>query len=196
MDEEIDRLVVSVRADTAAFSRDVAEMRGGLEGPLVAGADRAGRAIEASLLRVVRTGKLGFDDLRRVALSAMAEIAEAAIANGIDALFAGGKGTAKKGGSDTASLIASIASIFAAAPGRATGGPVSPGRAYRVGERGPELFVPTSAGQVVASPGGGSGRDVRVSIRVDAARGEAPQALARSGRQVARAVRRALVDLD
>lgn len=195
MDEEIDRLVVSVRADTAAFSRDVAEMRAGLEGPLAAGADRAGRAIEASLLRVVRTGKLGFDDLRRVALSAMAEIAEAAIANGIDALFAGGNGTAKKGGSDTASLIASIASIFAAAPGRATGGPVSPGRAYRVGERGPELFVPTSAGQVVASPGGG-GRDVRVSIRVDAARGEAPQALARSGRQVARAVRRALVDLD
>ena len=35
MDEEIDQLVVSVRADTAAFARDVASMRGELEGPLV-----------------------------------------------------------------------------------------------------------------------------------------------------------------
>ena len=42
MDEEIERLVVSVRADTSAFARDVASMRGELEGPLVAGAGRAG----------------------------------------------------------------------------------------------------------------------------------------------------------
>ena len=34
-------------------------------------------------------------------------------------------------------------------PGRATGGPVSAGRAYRVGERGPEYFVPTSSGRIV-----------------------------------------------
>lgn len=60
MDEEIERLLVSVRADTATFSRDVASMRGELEGPLAAGIDRAGRAIESALLRAVRTGKLGF----------------------------------------------------------------------------------------------------------------------------------------
>ena len=39
MDEEIERLIVSVRADTAAFARDVAEMRGALGGPLEAGAE-------------------------------------------------------------------------------------------------------------------------------------------------------------
>ena len=38
MDDEIERLVVSVRADTASFARDVASMRGELEGPLVSGA--------------------------------------------------------------------------------------------------------------------------------------------------------------
>jgi len=38
-------------------------------------------------------------------------------------------------------------------PGRAAGGPVSSGRAYMVGERGPELFVPSTAGSIV--PGGG-----------------------------------------
>ena len=33
MDEEIERLVVSVRAHTGAFARDVAVMRGELDGP-------------------------------------------------------------------------------------------------------------------------------------------------------------------
>lgn len=37
MDEEIERLVVSVRADTSAFARDVSSMRGELEGPLAQG---------------------------------------------------------------------------------------------------------------------------------------------------------------
>ena len=79
MDEEIERLVVSVRADTAAFARDVGRMRGELEGPLVAGAGRAGRMIDSALARAVTTGKLGFDDLKRMALSAMTEIAQASL---------------------------------------------------------------------------------------------------------------------
>ena len=36
-------------------------------------------------------------------------------------------------------------------PGRASGGPVFPGTAYRVGEGGPEMFVPDTAGHVVSS---------------------------------------------
>ena len=58
MDDEIDRLVVSVRADTSGFARDVAAMRGELEGPLVAGAGRAGRMIDGALARAITTGKL------------------------------------------------------------------------------------------------------------------------------------------
>ncbi len=79
MDEEIERLVISVRADTAAFARDVSTMRGELEGPLVQGVGRAGKLIENSLSRAIMTGKFGFDDLKRVALSAMAEIASASL---------------------------------------------------------------------------------------------------------------------
>jgi hypothetical protein len=184
MDEEIERLIVSVRADTGAFARDVAEMRGQIEGPLAAGVDRAGQAIETSLLRAVRSGSLGFEDLRRVALSVMSEIASSAIRSGIASIGGGGQG----GGGG---LLTAIAGLFAGAPGRATGGPVSPMRPYWVGERGPELFVPTSSGRVEA--GGGGARDVRVAISVNAGAGvDAPQALARSGRQVARAVRAAL----
>lgn len=46
-------------------------------------------------------------------------------------------------------------------PGRAAGGPVSAGSAYIVGEKGPELFVPTSSGNIIPndqmSNGMGSG---------------------------------------
>ena len=53
MDEQIERMVISVRADTAAFARDVASMRGELGGPLVSGAGRAGRLIDSALSRAI-----------------------------------------------------------------------------------------------------------------------------------------------
>ena len=188
MDEEIERLVVSVRADTAGFARDVQEMRGALEGPLAAGAERAGRMIEGSLARAIRTGSFGFEDLKRVALSAMAEIAAAAVRAGIGAATG-------SGGGGLGELLAGLASSLLGAPGRATGGGVSPGRAYVVGERGPEIFVPTAAGRVEA--GGWAGpRDVRVTINLHAASVGAPEALTRSSRQIARAVRGAVLAGD
>lgn len=186
MDEEVERLVVSVRADTQGFARDVAAMRGELDGPLASGADRAGRAIENALIRATRTGKLGFDDLKKVALSALAEIAAGAVRGGIGAILGGGAGATGGG------LLTGLVGALTGLPGRATGGPVSPGRPYLVGERGPELFVPTASGRVMAEPSGGGGREVRVAITVNAAAGAAPTALTQSSRQVARAVRAAL----
>jgi phage-related minor tail protein len=190
MDEEIERLVVSVRADTAGFARDVAEMRGGLEGPLASGAEKAGRAIEGALLKAVTTGKIGFEDLRKLALGVMNELARELVHSGLKEVFGGGGGGASGGGG----LLDALAGLFGGSPGRATGGPVSPGRPYLVGERGPELFVPSSAGSVAAA--GGGAREVRVAITVNAAAGEAPRALAQSGRQVARAVKAALGAVD
>ena len=172
MDEEIERLVVSVRADTQGFARDVQAMRSELEGPFESGAERAGRALEAGLARAIRTGKIGFEDLRRVALATLSEIATGAVRAGVGSILSGLGG-----------LIG--------LPGRATGGPVSPGRAYVVGERGPELFVPTSAGQVAATAP--AAREVRVTVNVNAPAGSnGAEALVRSSRQVARAVRRAM----
>lgn len=182
-EEEIERLVVSVRADTRAFARDVQEMRAGLEGPLEAGAEKAGRSIENALLRAVRTGKFGFEDLKRMVLSVMDEIARSALHDGVMSVT-GGKGIA--------GVLTDLLHGLFDSPGRATGGPVSPGRPYIVGERGPELFVPTSAGSV-AAPGSSGGRDIRVAITVNASADTAPRALAQSSRQVARAVKAALV---
>lgn len=181
MDDEIDRLLAGMRADTGGVAEEVAALQASLDGPLVAGAERAGRAVETSLLRAVRSGKLGFEDLRRSALSVMDAIAGSALRGGIDGVLGGGGG-----------LGGALALLVGGAPGRATGGAVSPGRPYWVGERGPELMVPASAGTVV--PAGGAPREVRVAITVNAAADVAPAALRQSSRQVARAVRAALME--
>ncbi|OWQ97936.1 tail tape measure protein [Sphingopyxis witflariensis] len=187
--DEIDEMVVAVRADTGAFRRDIAVLRAELDGGLVSAADAAGRGIERALNRAIVSGKMGFEDLKRIALSVMADIARAAIANGIGAAMGGGGGSGGSGG--LLSLGTSLAMALFGAPGRATGGPVSAGRAYRVGERGPELFVPTASGRVEAA--GGTVRNIAITVNVRGEAGSDPQRLAQTGRQLARAVRRAVV---
>lgn len=189
MDEEIERLVVAVRADTRAFAADVTTMRAELDGPFAAGLERAGTALERGLVGAIQRGKFGFEDLRRVALSVLSEIAAAALRSGLDSI--GGGGAGGQGG-----LLTSLGSFLGGAlgvPGRATGGPVSPGQAYRVGERGPELFVPTSSGRIETGGMTAAPTHVRLSIHIsDNGRASAPDALQRSSRHVARAVRQAL----
>lgn len=186
MADEIDEMLVSVRADTGAFRRDVAVLRAELEGPLAAGADAAGRRIEHALTRAIVTGKLGFEDLKRLALAVLADIARSAIQNGIGALLGGG-GSSQGGGGG--GLLALVQGLFAA-PGRATGGPVTAGRAYRVGERGPELFVPTASGRIEAA--GVAVRNIAITVNVRGETAGEPARLAQTGRQLARAVRRAV----
>ncbi len=53
-----------------------------------------------------------------------------------------------------------LGSIFGG--GRAHGGPVSSGKAYMVGERGPEMFMPRSSGSIIPNGGGSPGRVVIV----------------------------------
>jgi hypothetical protein len=172
--------------DFARLREETSDARAELEA-LMIDADRMSRSIEQGLARAVRTGRLGFDELGRTALSIMGQIAQAAVRSGLGAVL---KGSGSQG-TGLASLGADLIGALGA-PGRATGGPVAPGRAYLVGERGPELFVPTSSGQVKPGLGVEGGRDVRVSININGAAADAPRALAKSARQVARAVRGAL----
>lgn len=186
--DPIDTMLVEVRASTQGFAADLQQMRGSLDTTLVDGFSRAGNVLERGLLSAVRKGGLGFDDLKRVALRTMDEIAAQAITTGLG----GGNGSLANGGLST--IAGAIGSLFGL-PGRATGGPVSPGRGYVVGERGPELFVPTSAGRVEPTAHGGTtpSREVRVAIQIGAPKGtSAPVAMQRSARQVASSVRRAL----
>lgn len=163
---DLDTLVIRVRADTAGFMAGVGDIRRELDGPLAQGVDRAGSGIERALARAAVTGKFGFEDLRRVALSALADIAAGALRTDIGALFGGG------GNGLAGALSSTIGSLFGGMPGRATGGPVTSGSAYMVGERGPELFVPTAAGRI-ETMGGGRG-PVSVTINVAAPRDASP----------------------
>ena len=195
MTDNFDQLVIDVRARTDGFATDVEAMRRSLDTSLVDGFGRAGNVLERGLLSALRRGSLGFDDLKRVAFSALSEIAGFALQSGIGSLFGGGAGgmSGAGGNSGLGNLLGQSIGALLGLPGRATGGPVAPGRAYLVGERGPEVFVPTAAGRVETGAGGAPSRDVRVAIQVAVPRGQAaPTAMQRSSRQIASAVRRAL----
>lgn len=190
--DSVDSLLIDVRANTQGFESDIQAMRGAFDGTLVDGFAKAGTVLERGLLGAIRKGSLGFEDLKRIAFGVLDSIAAQAL-NGLLGSLGGagaGGGGLLGGALNLGGLLGSILGL----PGRATGGPVSPGRGYLVGERGPELFVPTSAGRIETGLPGGA-RDVKVSITIAAPHGTgAPQALQRSGRQVASAVRRALSD--
>ncbi len=182
-------LLIDVRASTQGFAADLAAMRSSFDGTLVAGFTSAGGVLESSLTGAIRKGNAGFLDLQATATRVLNEIAAQAVKGLFGNLSGGGGGGAAAG-------LSSLAGSLFGLPGRATGGPVSPGQPYVVGERGPELFVPTSAGAIAANGGGGAPQEVRVSIQINAPAGtDTPQALQRSSRQVAHAVRRALMQL-
>lgn len=188
MDSTFEELVIDVRATTDGFASDLEAMRKSVDTSLSDGFSQAGDRLESGLVSALRKGSLGFDDLKRVAFSALDEIATHALNSGLNSIF--GSNTGGFGGFFQSSLGALLG-----LPGRATGGPVSPGRGYVVGENGPELFVPTSAGRVETGDRSGKNRDVRVAIQLNTPRGTAtPTAMQRSSRQVAGAVRRALLD--
>lgn len=187
MDDAIDTLMIDVRASTDGFRADIDTMRGMVDRQLLDGFTRAGSVLERGLLSAVRNGNLGFDDLRRTALQALNEIAANALKIGLGNVGAGSTGAGGVG-----NLLSGVLTSVLGLPGRATGGPVSPGRAFMVGERGPEMFVPTSAGRIetLTEP---RGRGMNLSINVPRSAGEtSPVALRRSARQVASFVRRAM----
>jgi hypothetical protein len=80
--------------------------------------------------------------------SIIRDLARAELQRGLTSLITGLFGGASSGSPEPGS--------FEHLYGRAAGGPVSSGTAYMVGERGPELFVPRTSGQIVSSGGMGA----------------------------------------
>ena len=128
---------------------------------------KAGTGLARSLAHAAADGKVSLAELARAV---------------IDAVSAG----SGEGGSGLIQALANaVGSRFSGA--RADGGPVLAGGAYLVGERGPELFRPSSAGAV--EPLGGSGGGVNVTINVQ---GGDTAGLARSDAPLAQALARAV----
>lgn len=75
-----------------------------------------------------------------------------------------GLSTSPGPGANTASASSSIGAGMSYGGPRAFGGPVVPGKSYRVGERGPEFFTPSTAGYVTPDKGvGGRGNNYYLS---------------------------------
>jgi hypothetical protein len=111
------------------------------------------------------------DTLRRMA----AEAASQAI---LGALFGGMSGSSN-------SLVASLGGMFGGA--REMGGPVSSGKSYLVGERGPELFTPASSGAITANDKmGGQTFNVSMSFPGVGNADEARKAASTSARELQR----------
>lgn len=85
-------------------------------------------------------------------------------------------------------------SMLSLLPGRATGGSVTAGQSYLVGERGPELFMPGRSGGIAPSGsfGGGSTVVVNVDASGTSVQGNQPEGQA-LGRAVAAAVQAELI---
>ena len=185
---DLETLVIRVRADTSGFMTGIDEIKREVDGPLADGFERAGSSIERALTRAATTGKFGFEDLRRVALSVLGDIAASALKTGF------GSGGGNNGNTSLISSLATAVGSLFGAPGRATGGTVSGGRPYMVGERGPELFVPAAAGRIeTAMPTRGA---VNVTVNLATPRDASPAMMTQTANQVARAVRQALARAD
>lgn len=137
---------------------------------LKAPAERAARSIDEAF---ARAGASLVRSLARAASDGQVSLAELARA------VLGAAGAALKGGG----LSEAISKSFSGA--RADGGPVLPGGAYLVGERGPEVFRPSGAGSIEPVGSGG------VSVTVNVQGGEV-SGLVRSDAQLAQALARAV----
>jgi len=106
------------------------------------------------------------------------DLAKLAFRRGIESLLTGG---VSSGGG----LFGSLAGIFGGF--RAGGGSVGSGKGYIVGENGPEMFVPQSAGSIVPNHamGGGSGATT-INMRIDLAGANGDETIARISAQAAR----------
>ena len=116
MDDELDELIVAVRADTQAFAADMRTMRGTFDTTLVDSFEQAGRVLERGLLAAIRKGSLGFEDLQRMASAALDQIAAQALQLGLENLFAA------PAGSGIGHALGGAVGALLGLPGRATGG--------------------------------------------------------------------------
>jgi lambda family phage tail tape measure protein len=118
------------------------------------------RNMESALDQFVETGKLNFGDFAKSLIMDIIKIElRAQAAQNLKLLM---------GGSGSGSFLGSLFSgLFGG--GKAAGGPVSNSKAYLVGEQGPELFVPNTAGSIVPNNQmGGAGGYAQVTYNINA----------------------------
>ena len=121
--------------------------------------------VETGLVDAIEGAINGTKTLGDVARSVFSEIQRSLISFGVNAFLGG---------------LPGIGGFF-----RANGGPVSTGKSYMVGERGPEMFVPNTGGRIV--PNSDIGGSTNVVVNVDAS-GSAVEGDEEQGRELGRLI--------
>jgi len=189
-DVTLDTLLVKIGADTKPLSDalgGISKTANGSFSDIESAAAKASEGMARSLSGFVSGGKLGFEDLKSTALSVLGNIADTAIRSGLGSLL-GSSASAFLSKMSSGVVSGLIGNFFA---GRASGGPVSAGTPYVVGEYGRELFVPKVGGTVIPSPHAGQTHRA-ISVTVNVQGGGARSDMRQSAGQVASAVARSL----
>lgn len=203
LQEGMDKILVGM-GKLKAVTPDLTEDLGGLN----QGFDRTGTSLEKATT--------GLKDYAVAAQEVKANLADAAL-KGIKSLEDGlvgvinGTKSAKDAFKDMArsivndllkiaiqrSITGPIAGAFGSLFGKAIGGPVQNGRPYMVGERGPELFIPNSAGSIVPNKDmtGGGGTTVVQNINISTGVSQTVRAeIAQLMPQIANSAKAAVLD--
>ena len=136
--------------------------------------ERAGSRIEQALGRAARSGEADFSRMTEAILADLARLAAQQV---IERPLAG--------------LIDRVLGSVTPSGARAEGGPVQAGSAYLVGERGPEVFVPGTSGQIGRAAGGGQTVHIHLTLPPGHA-GDSERAVAQSRARIARSLARAV----
>lgn len=180
MGSEVDRLHISLGVDLSELRTGLAQatkdIQQSVNGPLKTQASSLNTVfsdvfsrIGDEIVTVARTGKLSF---KNMVTSIVADLGRLSFQRFIAAPLTG--------------FLNNLVG------GRAAGGPVLPSQAFLVGERGPELFVPSNAGRIVPNGDLSSAGRAPLVVNFNFPQGTDVQSFQRSQSQITAMVNRAL----
>ena len=139
--------------------------------------DSIASSIETGIVDALEGAINGTKTLGDVARSVFAQIQRSLIQFGVNAFLGG--------------LPGGLGKFFS---GKANGGPVSAGKSYMVGERGPEMFVPNAGGRIVPNSDMGSATNIVVNVDASGSSVEGDEAQGRElGRMISVAIQSELI---
>ena len=146
--ENFDTLIAKTKEATDMGKESLDELRQAIDG--------WGKSSAEALVDFAMTGKSSFKDMVN---SILADLARMMVYRNITGPLAN-----TISGMDWGSIGSAVAGMFGGF--RASGGPVTGGTSYIVGERGPELFTPNTSGAIV--PNGALGAKVSIVVNNNA----------------------------
>lgn len=147
-------LLITTDSPIQAYVKNIKSMRHSLEEAAISGAD----SLTNSLMGIIDGTQKAGEAFKSFARGIIAQLTKMIIKKLIFDRIFGMISAALPGGTTTTS---------GALPKKAGGGPVTSGRPYMVGERGPELMVPNRSGRIVPNNAlGGGGAVINQTINI------------------------------